>query len=112
MCEGGVWGGEGVWEGGYGEGVWGGGYGEGRVCGREGMGGRVWGGGRVCGREGYGEGRVCGFRFDLGADVKAHKTPGVEDDGVPDNTAYGPATERVCEREGMGGQGSGFGLGG
>ena len=32
-----------------------------------------------------------GLDLDLEANLKAHRTPGVEHDGVPNNTAYGPA---------------------
>ena len=59
--------------------------GEGRGRGREGGGreGERGGGG---GREGVGE-----RGSDLGADLKAHRTPGVEHDGVPNNSADRPA---------------------
>ena len=44
------------------------------------------------GREGGREGGEGGFlELDLEANLKAHRPPGVEHDGVPDDYAYWPA---------------------
>ena len=47
------------------------------------------GGGGVGGGGGRAPGGM--WILDLRADLKAHRTPGVEHDGVPDDSAYRPA---------------------
>ena len=55
--------------------------------------------GREGGREGKG-GRERDLDLHLGADLKAHKTPGVTHDGAPNNTTYRPAMP--CEMHTLG----------
>ena len=47
--------------------------------------------------------------LDLGANCRAHRPPGVERDGVPDDSTYRPAMP--CEGGGMGGKWGGGGQG-
>ena len=54
---------------------------------------RGCGGWGECREVGEGVGRSHGgFDLDVGADLKAHRTSGGVHDGVPDDSAYRPAT--------------------
>ena len=51
-------------------------------------------------KPGLGQGHGQDLDLDLGADLKAHRTPGVEHNGVPNNSAYQPAMP--CEMHTLG----------